>query len=226
MTISLTNTGKRFNRDWIFRHFNYEFVSGTHYAITGSNGSGKSTLLQVISGAVAASEGTVSYQFSAVSSQLSGVSRRQSGDGNIGDNIYRYISITAPYLELVEEMTLKEFLIFHSGFKPLLPHVAIEEIINIITLEAATNKQIRYFSSGMKQRVKLAQSFFSATPVVLLDEPCTNLDSDGIALYHKLVNDYCKEKLVINMAEYPIPVKTFACISQRYRHPRCFWCSV
>ncbi len=183
MTISLTNTGKRFNRDWIFRHINYQFVSGTHYAITGSNGSGKSTLLQVIGGAIAVSEGAISYQESAIS--------------NIGDEIYQYISITAPYLELIEEMTLKEFLLFHSRFKPLLPSLTIEDVIGRITLEAATHKQIRYFSSGMKQRVKLAQSFFSDTPVVLLDEPCTNLDADGIALYHRLVDDYCKEKLVI-----------------------------
>lgn len=191
MTISLTNTGKRFNRDWIFRHFNYQFVSGTHYAITGSNGSGKSTLLQVISGAIAPSEGTISYQ-------------QPGNTKNIQDNIYQYITITAPYLELVEEMTLKEFLLFHSQFKPLLPSVSIEDIIRLITLEAATNKQIRYFSSGMKQRVKLAQSFFSDAPVVLLDEPCTNLDADGIALYHKLVNEYCLEKLVIVSSNDPI----------------------
>ncbi|MCC6286676.1 MAG: ATP-binding cassette domain-containing protein [Chitinophagaceae bacterium] len=187
MKISLTNTGKRFNRDWIFRHINYQFISGTHYAITGSNGSGKSTLLQVISGAIASSEGAVSYQLSAISGQRSA----------IGDKIYRYISIAAPYLELIEEMTLKEFLLFHSRFKPLLSSLTIDSIIKILTLEAATNKQIRYFSSGMKQRVKLAQSFFSDTPVVLLDEPCTNLDAEGIALYHQLVNDYCKNRLVI-----------------------------
>lgn len=184
MTISLTNTGKRFNRDWIFRHINYQFISGTHYAITGSNGSGKSTLLQLISGATAPSEGTIGYQLST--------------DGkNIQDEIYQYVSITAPYLELVEELTLKEFLLFHSQFKPLLPSITIDEIIQLITLQSATNKQIRYFSSGMKQRVKLAQSFFSDAPVVLLDEPCTNLDAEGIALYHTLVNDYCKDKLVI-----------------------------
>ncbi|MFT3949766.1 MAG: ATP-binding cassette domain-containing protein [Agriterribacter sp.] len=190
MKISLTNTGKRFNRDWIFRHINYQFISGTYYAITGSNGSGKSTLLQVISGAIAASEGAVSYQLSAISGQ-------RSATGNIGDEIYRYISIAAPYLELVEEMTLKEFLQFHSRFKPLLLSVTIDNIIQILTLQAATNKQIRYFSSGMKQRVKLAQAFFSDTPVLLLDEPCTNLDADGIALYHQLVNDYCKDRLII-----------------------------
>ncbi len=61
MTISLSDTGKRFNRDWIFRHFTYTFQSGNSYAITGPNGSGKSTLLQVISGALLASEGNIHY---------------------------------------------------------------------------------------------------------------------------------------------------------------------
>jgi ABC-type multidrug transport system ATPase subunit len=79
----------------------------------------------------------------------------------------------------------------------LLSSLTIEDIIQTLTLQAATHKQIRYFSSGMKQRVKLAQSFFSDTPVVLLDEPCTNLDAEGILLYHQLVNDYCKNRLVI-----------------------------
>ncbi|MFT4017969.1 MAG: ATP-binding cassette domain-containing protein [Agriterribacter sp.] len=190
MKISLTNTGKRFNRDWIFRHINFQFVPGTHYAITGSNGSGKSTLLQVISGAIAASEGAVGYELSAIGGQ-------RGATGHIGDENYRYISIAAPYLELVEEMTLKEFLQFHSRFKPLLPSMTIDNIIQILTLKAATNKQIRYFSSGMKQRVKLAQAFFSDTPVLLLDEPCTNLDADGISLYHQLVNNYCQNRLVI-----------------------------
>lgn len=197
MKISLTNTGKRFNRDWIFRHINFQFVPGTHYAITGSNGSGKSTLLQVISGAIAASEGAVGYELSAISYQLSAIGGQRGATGNIGDENYRYISIAAPYLELVEEMTLKEFLQFHSRFKPLLPSMTIDNIIQILTLEAATNKQIRYFSSGMKQRVKLAQAFFSDTPVLLLDEPCTNLDADGISLYHQLVNNYCQNRLVI-----------------------------
>ncbi|PVD52580.1 ABC transporter ATP-binding protein [Terrimonas sp.] len=211
MKISLTNTGKRFNRDWIFRHINFQFVPGMHYAITGSNGSGKSTLLQVISGAIAASEGAVGYELSAISYQLSAIGGQRGATGgqrgatggqrgatgNIGDENYRYISIAAPYLELVEEMTLKEFLQFHSRFKPLLPSMTIDNIIQILTLEAATNKQIRYFSSGMKQRVKLAQAFFSDTPVLLLDEPCTNLDADGISLYHQLVNNYCQNRLVI-----------------------------
>ncbi|HET6995251.1 MAG TPA: ATP-binding cassette domain-containing protein, partial [Chitinophagaceae bacterium] len=61
MTISLSDAGKRFNREWIFRHFTYTFEEGKSYAITGPNGSGKSTLLQVISGAMHANEGSIKY---------------------------------------------------------------------------------------------------------------------------------------------------------------------
>ena len=104
------------------------------------------------------------------------------------EEVYNHVSICAPYLEVVEEMTLKEFLDFHHGFKPFLPGLTIDTIISILGLEKAANKQIRYYSSGMKQRVKLAQCIFSDTAIVLLDEPCTNLDAAGIELYNQLIN--------------------------------------
>jgi len=93
-------------------------------------------------------------------------------------------------------MTLTEFMNFHQGFKPWLPGLSAKEIISIIGLEKAVHKQIRYYSSGMKQRVKLAQCILSDTIIVLLDEPCTNLDAAGIDLYHSLINKYCKHRLV------------------------------
>ncbi len=183
MTISLSDAGKRFNRDWIFRHFSYTFESGQSYAITGPNGSGKSTLLQALSGSMMLSEGKLAYQGPA-----SGISV---------ESIYQQVSICAPYLEVVEEMTLKEFLDFHHGFKPFLKGMTTASIIAVLGLEKAANKQIRYYSSGMKQRVKLAQCIFSDTAIVLLDEPCTNLDLPGIELYHQLINDHCRERLVV-----------------------------
>jgi ABC-type multidrug transport system ATPase subunit len=176
MKISLTNAGKRFNRDWIFRHLSYEFIQGNAYAITGPNGSGKSTLLQVISGAMVVSEGKVHYDVPE-------------------EEFFRHMSITAPYLELIEEMTAQEFLHFHTQFKPLIE--SSEKILEKAGLANAAHKQIRYFSSGMKQRLKLAQAIFSDVPCVLLDEPCTNLDADGIALYQQLISEYCRERLVI-----------------------------
>ena len=100
------------------------------------------------------------------------------------NNIIQNISIAAPYLELIEEMTAKEMLEFHVKIQTLIQSLTIEEMLANCWVGKAVNKQIRYFSSGMKQRLKLAQAFFSNTPVLLLDEPTTNLDADGIALYH------------------------------------------
>jgi len=183
MKVSLTDAGKRFNRDWIFRHLTYNFESGRSYAIIGPNGSGKSTLLQTLSGSMMMNEGNIQWAIS--NGQLA------------NENVYRYVSICAPYLEVIEEMTLKEFLHFHQGFKPFLSEITIDSIISLLELQNAADKQIRYYSSGMKQRVKLAQTLFSDTSIVLLDEPCTNLDSTGIELYHKLVDEYCKDRLLV-----------------------------
>lgn len=181
--ISLSDAGKRFNRDWIFRHVNYQFETGKSYAITGPNGSGKSTLLQALGGSLMLNEGNVHYTINSSPCSM--------------ESIYRQVSFCAPYLELIEEMTLREFLLFHNGFKSFLPGVTTESIIRAVGLEKAVNKQIRYYSSGMKQRVKLAQCIFSDTAIVLLDEPCTNLDAAGVRLYNELIAQFCQKRMVI-----------------------------
>ncbi len=183
MKIWLYDAGKRFNRDWIFRHLTFSFESGNSYAIIGPNGSGKSTLLQLIGGSLEISEGKINWE---------------DAKSSIPDSeVFQKISICAPYLELIEEMTATEFLKFHSQFKPFLQGVTIPTILTAIGLSQAATKQIRNFSSGMKQRLKLAQAIFSDTSSVLLDEPCTNLDEPGYQLYYSLVSDYCKNRLVI-----------------------------
>jgi ABC-type multidrug transport system ATPase subunit len=202
MNIQLTNAGKRFNRDWIFRHLKYTFQQGISYAITGPNGSGKSTLLQTIAGAIAPSEGVVEYlelqdKISEMEMKDERSKRKTQNSKLLPENTYNQIAIVAPYLEVIEEMTATEFLNFHASFKPLLSTISINQILEIVGLKAAAQKQIRYYSSGMKQRIKLAQGIFSDVAVLLLDEPCTNLDTSGYALYHQLINDYCKNKLII-----------------------------
>jgi ABC-type multidrug transport system ATPase subunit len=207
MKISLTNAGKRYNRDWIFRRFSYEFIPGMSYAITGANGSGKSTLLQIVGGAIAMSEGTISYEsLNSVPEQSPSTGAHQTmSDGGKDlkpvqipiDNAYRNISVAAPYLEVIEEMTVTEFLSFHQQFKKFIPGYDVKKIISLIGLERAAHKQIRYYSSGMKQRVKLAQAIFSDTSCLLLDEPVTNLDREGIALYKTLISEHSHDRLVI-----------------------------
>ncbi len=210
MQIQLNNTGKRFNREWIFRNCNYTFNAGNAYAITGPNGSGKSTLLQTIAGAINASEGNVEVSIEQLTVNRLPLTEEESlltenGQRNTVDSasLYQHLSIAAPYLDLVEEMTATEALEFHAAFKPLLKGISIEEILTIVGLKTAANKQIRYYSSGMKQRMKLAQAIFSDVPILLLDEPCTNLDAVGYALYHQLIKDYCANKLVIVCSNDP-----------------------
>jgi ABC-type multidrug transport system ATPase subunit len=188
MKITLSDAGKRFNREWIFRHFNHQFYSSKTYAITGPNGSGKSTLLQFIAGALMPTEGKLAYCNDA---------------GEQISEYYRLLSIAAPYLETIEELTAREFFRFHSSFKPLLPGITIPDLLERLGLLASADKQIRYYSSGMKQRVKLGQAFYSDTPVLLFDEPTTNLDASGAALYHELIRELCQERLVIVSSNDP-----------------------
>jgi ABC-type multidrug transport system ATPase subunit len=177
--ISLIDAGKRFNKDWIFQSLNVAFEQGQHYAIIGNNGSGKSTLLQTLSGYTTLSKGTIEWN---------------NADSQTA---YDQISIAAPYLELVEELTTIEHFKFHATFKSLVDTLSIQEMIQLIGLENATHKQIRYFSSGMKQRLKLALAIFSTSPILLLDEPCSNLDKEGYALYKQLIQQYAMHKLII-----------------------------
>jgi ABC-type multidrug transport system ATPase subunit len=186
--IQLQDLGKKYNREWIFRHLNFTFEAGKAYAITGPNGSGKSTLLQAIAGSLHISEGKLTFEKEENAEFSSAIDP---------ESYFRYLSIAAPYLELIEEMTAREFLQFHSRFKPLIQSVTENDIFSIIGLEKSIDKQIRFFSSGMKQRIKLAQAIFSAVPVLLLDEPCTNLDATGYQLYHELITNFCTGKLII-----------------------------
>ncbi len=181
--IVLENAGKRYNRDWIFRGVDYRFFSGKSYAVTGNNGSGKSTLLQCIAGAMDLKEGKCLY--------------KKNQQLLKPENYFQHIAVVAPYLELIEEMTALEFLHFHASFKKFKEANNAKDILEAVGLKEAAHKQIRYFSSGMKQRIKLAQAIFSDTEILLLDEPCTNLDSEGYELYQNLVKQHAGDKIVI-----------------------------
>jgi len=142
MQIQLEQTGKKYNREWIFRGLSHTFIAGKKYAITGPNGSGKSTLLQTIAGSTALSEGSILYSV--------------AGNDLAPENAFTQLSICAPYLTLIEEMTALEFLAFHESFKSFMPGITPSTILETIGLTDAANKQIRYYSSGMKQLCTLS----------------------------------------------------------------------
>ncbi|HEY9196401.1 MAG TPA: ATP-binding cassette domain-containing protein, partial [Mucilaginibacter sp.] len=183
MTITLTNVGRRFNRDWIFRGIDYAFASGESYAVLGANGSGKSTLLQVLNGSLSPSAGNISFSL--------------GGTDIAVDKVFNYLSLAAPYLELIEEFTLNEMVDFHFKFKAYRPGTDKQQLIALLNLAKSENKLIRYFSSGMKQRLKLILAFCADTPMLMLDEPTSNLDTQGVEWYLSLVERFAADRLTI-----------------------------
>jgi len=183
MKISLEHISKRFQRYWIFKDIHYTFSAPGTYALLGANGSGKSTLLRVIAGMQPPSSGKVHYEINKTKAEH--------------NTFFPQVSFCAPGMEIVEELTLREFLSFHFSFKKPLPGMSTEDIIALTGLQAAADKPIGDYSSGMKQRVKLAQAIFSNTPVLLLDEPCTNLDQQGVDQYRQWIDQYSGDRMVI-----------------------------
>jgi ABC-type multidrug transport system ATPase subunit len=188
-TIQLDNAGKRYRFEWIFKGLTYSFEPGNRYALLGPNGSGKSTLLKVLSGHLTPSKGKITFQ-----------NQGKAIDPGV---VYRNVSYAAPYIELIEEFTMEEAVIFHSTLKPLLPDITPEQVFDLLALPRARTKEIRFFSSGMKQRLKLALAICSDTPILLLDEPATNLDTQGIEWYKNLVTRFAGNRLVIIASNDP-----------------------
>ncbi len=183
MKISLEHISKRFQRHWIFKDIHYTFTAPGTYALLGANGSGKSTLMRIIAGMQPPSLGKVIFDI----------------NGAVADHntVFPQISFCAPGMEIVEELTLREFLAFHFSFKKPMQGFDIESIISLTGLQSSADKPIGDYSSGMKQRVKLAQAIFSDTPILLLDEPCTNLDQKGVDQYREWMEQFVKDRMVI-----------------------------
>ena len=183
MSLQLINIAKKFQKDWIFRNVSYTFQTPGTYVIKGANGSGKSTLLKLISSFLTPTEGTLQLELNGQSIEI--------------EKWPEHITYAAPYFELINEMYLTEFLVFYTKFKPLQNGISITKFIEITYLEDSSEKLIKNFSSGMKQRLRLALAWLSESSIILLDEPTSNLDEKGIEWYKDLANTYSKNKLVI-----------------------------
>lgn len=198
MRIVLEDVSKRFSHEKVFFGVDHVFEPGSRTAISGPNGSGKSTLLQVVAGALIPSAGRVVHA-------LNGSELEQEA-------VYRHVSIAAPYLDLYDELSLRETIEIHGKFKPFLSGVQVDEVARIAYLGPHLEKPVLNFSSGMKQRLKLALAILSDTPLLLLDEPATNLDAEGIAWFHAMLNEYLDGRTLL-VASNRQAEETFACTS-------------
>jgi len=183
MKICLNQIAKRYQQNWIFKDLSLDIPSGTSLAILGNNGSGKSSLLRIIAAMQTATKGSITYTH-----------KQQNIDSNL---LYKQLSYAAVGMQLIEEFTLSELLSFHFSFKESIHQLTVAEIISILDMKNVQSKLVGDFSSGMKQRVKLAQAIFTEAPLLLLDEPCSNLDKHGIAQYQEWMATYQNNRTII-----------------------------
>lgn len=182
MNIGLNNVGCRFNKEWIFKNINHTFNDAQKYAVLGPNGSGKSTFLGIILGTLSPSEGEITYTHTNKKIQV--------------EQIYQYLSFAAPYIDLIEEFSLQETIDFHFKFKSFAEGLNSKLMIELLSFKNAKDKPLKYFSSGMKQRTKLALACCAASPILVLDEPTSNLDNQGVDWYLKLIEKFAKDKMI------------------------------
>ncbi|GMQ29373.1 ABC transporter ATP-binding protein [Algoriphagus confluentis] len=189
LEIQLQEVSKRFQYEWIFKNLNLILYPGSALAITGGNGSGKSTLLKCMAGVIPITSGRIQFI-------LDG---KEIDDGEK----YNYLSLSAPYLEVPEEFTLSELIRFHFKFKKLLAGISENDLLEILFLTAHRKKKVAQFSSGMKQRLKLGLAVFSDVPLVLLDEPTSNLDQKGVQWYQDLISRYQMNRTLLVCSNDP-----------------------
>lgn len=183
MEIVLEKISRKYNYEWIFKNIDFTIQTNSPLAILGSNGSGKSTLLQIISGHLQPSSGSIIYK---------------DDDKLIPvEELYKYVTYSGPYLELIEEFTLGEILAFHCKFRSFRKGLTCKDVLEITTLERNKDKSLKYFSSGMKQRVRLALALLTDSSIVLLDEPAANLDRKAIEWYRKLIAEHTQDRIVV-----------------------------
>ena len=183
-SVEALGLNKSFGRRLIFNDLKFKFEKAGVYGVSGPNGSGKSTLVKIIAGIIGASKGKIIHKL--------------NENVIIAERLHNHIGFVSPYLVLYEEFSVYENFNFFAQIRGVkFNKERVDYLLDKFLLFKRKDELLKTYSSGMKQRVKLAQCIFSDTAIVLLDEPCTNLDTNGIDLYHSLITDYCKDRLVI-----------------------------
>lgn len=178
LSIQLTGVSRRYGWQWIFRDLDATFSSGTTYAICGHNGSGKSTLLRLLSTMESPNEGSRTFMM----------------DGNEITDVVPYLSFSAPYMEVPDHLTVREMIDFHGRFKQLT--ASADDLIQDLQLEKSAHKYMHNLSSGQRQKVKLALAICNTDPLLLLDEPGTNLDESNYSWFADKIRRYQADKLI------------------------------
>lgn len=174
--LAARDIGKRFGRRFVFRHVDLDFSAGELVAITGPNGSGKSTLLRILAGLLTPTEGRVDSVWS---------------DGTTVDDLTRRVGFVAPYINVYDSFSATENLAFLARLRRMSePRSTIAGLLDEVGLSRAADQPVATYSSGMKQRLKLAMAVIHDPAVLMFDEPSSNLDSAGRTVVRTLMESH------------------------------------
>ncbi len=176
---------KEFNRRSVFREISFELSAPASLAITGPNGSGKSTLVKILAGVLTATRGSIEYS--------------RDGKAAALNTVRDDIGLVSPYLQMYDEFTAWENLTILSRIRANSRDVG-EEAKRLLTdfgLWHRRDDLVRTYSSGMKQRLKYAFALAHRPQLLLLDEPTSNLDAEGIAIVRSVVEEQKKAAILI-----------------------------
>jgi ABC-type transport system involved in cytochrome c biogenesis ATPase subunit len=158
---------------WVFTAQSTEIPSGGHAVIRGSNGSGKSTLGRIVGGHLLPAEGHVEWTY--------------NGTRVSAEDVLTRTMISGPDVALHPLLTIAETIAYHERFRTWWPGEDPVRELKEAGLGQFMNKSLKSLSSGMSQRVQLVLALMSDSDLVVLDEPCANLDKDGVKWYRELL---------------------------------------
>ena len=192
MDLSIQKLSKAFNQKTIFHNLSFEIKGGQRFAITGSNGTGKSTLLKILSGGMLPTSGNVVYSI--------------EGKKVAIESLYKQVHFVAPYNTVIEELTLSELFKMHRTLGLLKDYSGFNQWFEHLDFVFNPDQQIKLFSSGMKQRVKLGLVMLDDRPLILLDEPTSNLDEQGKAWFYQLLERLQKFQTLVIASNDPVEI--------------------
>jgi heme exporter protein A len=176
--ITFDRVGKRFGTRQVLANLSGDLRPGQVLVVAGPNGSGKSTLINILAGLLRPSRGEVAYH-----------------DGSTPlprARWFEHLGMTAPDMAVYDELSARENLRFFARVRGLAKSdAALRALLEETGLPAREqDRPVGTYSSGMKQRVKLAQAVLHAPAVLLLDEPSSNLDAAGHEVVARLIQDF------------------------------------
>lgn len=182
MQIELSKISKRYGYQWILRDLDLKIKSASILGVNGLNGSGKSTLIKILSGFLSPSDGSITHTLDNKIIKIA--------------DVYKTVSWVAPYLSLTDNYTIEEMYALQAKFKNMKTN-SYKEFVAEVELTDHQNKYIKDFSSGMQQRLQLGLAILSDTPLLLLDEPTSYLDTQSVNWYHNLLQSNLDNRTVV-----------------------------